>query len=99
VGSPAEYAERMRDLRTAKARALAAWESLASDEERIQGLEAERDDLIAEAERAEAAGDKYGPAYWNRRDAAAIQERIDKAKAPKCPTCGGATPGGEVRHG
>jgi hypothetical protein len=88
-----EYAERMRELRTAKAVALAAWESLTSDEERVQGLEAERDDLIAEAERAEAAGDKYGPAYWNRRDAAVIQERIDKARAPKCQTCGCAAGG------
>lgn len=84
------YAQRMAELRQAKAAALVAWQALTTDEERTRGLEAERDDLIAEAERAEAAGDKYGPAYWNRRDAAEIQTRIDKARRPKCQTCGSA---------
>ena len=88
--APANYARRMRELRHAKARALTAWEACTPEEE-IQGLEAERDELIAEAERAEAGGDKYGSTYWNRRDAEEIQKRIDNARRPKCTTCGHVT--------
>ena len=84
----ATYARRMADLRLAKHTALEAWNALTTEDARIRGLEAERDDLIAEAARAEASGDMYGPAYWNRKDAEEIQKRIDAARKPKCPTCG-----------
>lgn len=84
----AEYVRQMREMRRVKQSALDAWEALGKGEGQIRGLEAERDDLIAEADRAAAAGDKWGPSYWNRHEADRIQKRIDEARAPKCPTCG-----------
>jgi hypothetical protein len=83
----------MRALRHARTAGLNAWEALTSTEDKIRGLEAERDDLISEAEKAEASGDKYGPAYWNRHEAERIQERINEARRPKCAGCGQHIPG------
>lgn len=89
MGDPAKFAAMARENRHFKQAWLAVWEAL-SQEEKIRALELERDDLIAEAQQAEAAGDKYGPAYWNRRDAATLQKRIDEART-RCPKCAGPT--------
>jgi len=84
-----EYAQLMRDLRRAKDAGLAAWEALGTQQERISAMEAERDDLRAEAAQIEAAGGEHlWRASLRRRDAEAIQERISKARKPKRPTCG-----------
>ena len=84
-----EYERRMRELRRVKDAGLAAWEALGTQQERILAMEAERDDLRAEAAQIEAAeGEHSWRASSRRRDAETIQEWINKARKPKCPTCG-----------
>jgi hypothetical protein len=81
-----EYLQALMQLRDAKARGLAAWNALSKDE-LVRALEGERDQHLALAAESEKKGDRF-MADWHRKDAASVQERIDKAKGAECPACG-----------